>query len=68
MILDFTFPTTPSNSPLHRGRTRCIATLKHLLASVSPPVQGGAGGGSPYKPYELYKLFISSRTPAYPAT
>ena len=45
MILDFTFPTTPSNSPLHRGRTRYIATLKHLLASVSPPVQGGAGGG-----------------------
>ena len=48
MILDFTFPTTPANSPLHRGRTRYIATLKHLLASVSPPVQGGAGGGSPF--------------------
>ena len=46
MILDFTFPTTPSNSPLHRGRMRYIETLIRFLASVSPPVQGGVGGGS----------------------
>ena len=54
MILDFRFQphkanalTTPSNSPLHRGRTRFIVTLKQFLAFGSPPVQGRAGGGSP---------------------
>ena len=30
--------TTPSNSPLHRGRTRFIVMLKRFLAFVSPPV------------------------------
>ena len=52
MILDFRFQphkayalTTPSNSPLYRGRIRCTVTLKRILASVSPlPVQWDAGG------------------------
>ena len=42
----FLILTTPSNSPLHRGRTYYIETLRRFLAFVSPPVQGGAKGGS----------------------
>ena len=30
--------TTPSGSPLHRGRTCYIETLRRPLAFVSPPV------------------------------
>ncbi len=38
--------TTPSSSPLHGGRIRCTVVSWRFLAFVSPPVQGGAGGGS----------------------
>ena len=33
-------------SKVHRGRTYYIETLRRFLAFVSPPVQGGAKGGS----------------------
>ena len=33
-------------SKVHRGRMCYIVTLWRFLASVSPPVQGGVGGGS----------------------
>ena len=38
--------TTPSNSPLHRGRNGRKNTFQHNNAACSPLVQGGVRGGS----------------------
>ena len=57
-------------SKVHRGRMCYIVTLWRFLASVSPPVQGGVGGGSCFfilnsKLYilHLYYLFLAIKIP-----
>ena len=38
--------TTPTNSPLHRGRDEREKALQYNNGACPPPFQGGARGGS----------------------
>ena len=45
MILDFTFPTTPSNSPLHRGRNERKERYNVSMQRILPLGKGKPEGG-----------------------
>ena len=46
LILDFSFPTTPSDSHFHGERDGRKKASQCNNAAYSPPVQGGVRGGS----------------------